>query len=224
MARSEELPLKVASTGILLVLSGPSGIGKTSLITAMREQEPDLGYTYSVTTRKPRKGLEEHYEFVSREKFLGMVERDEFIQWIHPSFDEFYGTLRAPVEEALAQGQDMVFDYIPEGYFNLRRYYPQHTVGVFVMAPSVGEMRRRLAKRGTEFGEELMHRQNMAERDFDFVAEHDYHLINDDFDEALRTIQSIRRAERARLTRQPGVVDQYRRHSKKTLLRYYDPT
>jgi len=223
MERSEEAPLKVPSSGILLALSGPSGIGKTSLITAMREQDPGLGYTYSVTTRKPRKGIEEHYEFVSREKFLGMVERDEFIQWIHPSFDEFYGTLRAPVEEALAEGRDMVFDYIPEGYLNLRRYYPQQTVGVFVMAPSIAEMRRRLTKRGTEFGEELTHRQNMAERDFDFVAEHEYHVINDDFDETLHTIQSIRRAERARLTRQSGVVDQYRHHSNKTLLRYYDP-
>lgn len=219
----EETPLEVTSSGILLVLSGPSGIGKTSLVTAMRENDPSIAYARSVTTRQPRKGTEEHYDFVSREEFLRMVERDEFIQWIHPSFDEFYGTPRAPVDAALANGQDLVFDYIPEGYLNLRRFYPQQTVGVFVMAPSVAEMRRRLRKRGTEFGDELVHRQRMAERDFDFVPMHEYHVINDDFDRTLRIIEAIRLAEKARIQRQPGVTEQYAQHSVKTLLRYNDP-
>ncbi|MGW0580444.1 guanylate kinase [Streptomyces sp. NPDC002920] len=222
MASEENEYLGVRPSGILMVLSGPSGIGKTSLAKSMREADPTLGYTYSVTTREPRKGTEEHYDFVSREKFLKMVDDGEFIQWIHPSFDEYYGTLRAPVDEALTQGQDLVFDYVPEGYLNLRRYYPHNTVGVFVMAPTVAEMKRRLAGRGTEEDAELTQRQEMAMRDFEFVGEHDYHVLNDDFDETLATLQAIRRAEKARLSRQPGVLEAYRRRAKPTLLRYYE--
>jgi guanylate kinase len=213
----------VQAQGCLFVLSGPSGTGKTSLALAMLASEPALGYTRSVTTREPRGLGEQHYDYVSRDEFRRMVENDEFAQWIHPSFDEYYGTRRAPVAEALAQGRDLVFDYSPEGYLNLRRRYPQATVGIFVMAPSVREMDERLAGRGTENVNELALRRQMAERDFDFVDQHDYHVINDDFDVTLEILLSIRRAEKARLSRQHGALKRYSAHRRPTLLRYYDP-
>ncbi|MDX3230406.1 hypothetical protein [Streptomyces sp. ME19-01-6] len=220
---AESSPLAAEPAGCLFVLSGPSGTGKTSLAAAMTEADPRIGHTRSVTTRLPRSAAEAHYDYVSRDKFLSMIDDGMFAQWIHPSFDEYYGTLREPVEAALSQGRDLVFDYSPEGYLNLRRLFPDHTVGIFVMAPTVASMKERLAGRGSESADELVLRRRMAERDFDFVDQHDYHVINDDFEQTLEVLLSIRRAEKARLARQRSVLAAYAQHSRPTLLRYYDP-
>ncbi|MEG8183202.1 guanylate kinase [Nocardia terpenica] len=220
---TEDELLTTEPTSCLFVLSGPSGTGKTSLAQAMLANDPQLAYTKSVTTRKPRGEAERHYEYVGRDKFLSMVHSGEFIQWIHPSYDEYYGTLRAPVEEAVAAGRDLVFDYCPEGYLNLRRFFPDNTVGVFVMAPTVRELRKRLAGRNSEDPAELEQRHRMAQLDFAVVDQHDYHVINDDFDRTLHILESIRRAEKARLSRQRQVLPKYARQSRVALLRYYDP-
>ncbi|UXY33123.1 guanylate kinase [Streptomyces sp. HUAS TT20] len=218
----DDTPFLTAPSGLLFVLSGPSGTGKTSLAQALVQADPALGHARSVTTRKPRPGAgEEHYDHVSRDEFLRMVGDGEFAQWIHPSYDEYYGTLRTPLEKALAAGQDLVLDYCPEGYLNLKRCFPEQTVGVFVMAPSVEHMDRRLAGRGSENTEERELRHTMALRDFNFVDQHDYHVVNDEFDHALETLRAIRRAEKARLRRQRPVLDAYARYAEPTLLRYY---
>jgi guanylate kinase len=209
----------------LFVLSGPCGSGKTSLALALLEADPDLGYTRSVTTKQARDAAksEEHYDYVSRAEFMEMVARGEFVQWIHPSYDEYYGTRRAPIEDAIQAGRDMVFDYCPEGYLNLRRFYPEHVVGIFLMAPDLETLRRRLFSRGTETAEELELRYQMALQDFNFVDQHDYHVVNDDFDQTLATIRAILRAEKARVARHREAVEAYRGHARGSLLRYYDP-
>jgi len=215
----------LSPSSTLFVLSGPCGSGKTSLALALLDQDPELGYTRSVTTKRPRDGArsEERYDYVSRGEFIEMVAAGEFVQWIHPSYDEYYGTRRAPVEAAIRGGRDMVFDYCPEGYLNLRRFYPEHVVGIFLMAPDVETLRRRLFGRGTESDDELELRYQMALQDFEFVDQHDYHVVNDDFEQTLETVGAIMRAEKARLARQPGVVDAYRRQARPSLLRYYEP-
>jgi guanylate kinase len=113
----------------------------------------------------------------------------------------------------------MVFDYVPEGFLNLRRYYPEATVGIFVMAPDMGTMRRRLEGRGTEFAAEVENRYEMARQDFDYIGEHDYIDINDDFGESLARLQAIRAAERARVSRLTGLP--FQEHRQPTLVRYY---
>jgi guanylate kinase len=208
----------LSSESVLFVVSGPGGVGKTSLVTEWMRAEPDLIYTKSVTTREPREKLE-NYEYIEQTEFLAMIERDEFVQWINP-YGEYFGTLHAPIRQAIAEGTDMVFDYCPEGLLNLSRYYRQHVIGIFVMAPSLDVMRRRLAARGTEFTEEVEIRYQMALQDFDFIDEHEYHVVNDDFDTALAKLRSIRAAEKARVSRQKSIS--FRRQARKAMLRYYD--
>ena len=216
------MSLVVKPSSCLFVLSGPCGTGKTSLALAWLEAEGDMLYTRSVTTRRPRQGTVENYDYISRDQFAARVERGEFVQWIHPSYDEYYGTRRAPIEEAIANGQDMVFDYCPEGYLNLRRAFPDHVVGIFLMAPTVEAMEKRLEGRGTEREAELKLRHRMALADFNFVDQHRYHVINDDFDQTLVQLRAIRVAEKARLARQRAVLDTYAHHARPALLRYYD--
>ncbi|MEJ7597741.1 MAG: hypothetical protein WKG01_07525 [Kofleriaceae bacterium] len=212
-------------TSLLLVLSGPCGTGKTSLSLAWQHREPDLIYSRSVTTRTPRAGAapEPQYDFIPREEFMRRVEAGDFAQWIHPSYDEYYGTARAPIDQAIAEGRDMVFDYCPEGYLNLKRFYPAHVVGIFIMAPDIETMQRRLVGRNSETTEELKLRYQMALQDFNFVDQHEYHVVNDDFETALTQLRTIRVAERLRLARQRQVIAHYQHVARPSLLRYYEP-
>jgi guanylate kinase len=207
---------------ILFVVSGAGGCGKTSLVMQWMKDNPELAYARSVTTRRPRdpNKIEEQYDYVSNEEFKQLITADAFVQWIHPYHDEYYGTPHAPIIKAIEASQDMVFDYCPEGYLNLKRFYPQHVVGIFLMAPSLQIMRSRLAGRGTETSEDVDIRYNMALQDFNFIDQHDYHLINDDFAETLATLKAIRQSEHAKTHRILEGLP-YKHLAKKTLLRYY---
>ena len=156
----------------------------------------------------------------SEDEFVALVARGEFIQWINPPGLEFYGTRRAPIDESLAEGADMVFDYCPEGYLNLRRAYPDDVVGIFVMAPSIETMRERLEQRGTEADGEVDVRVEMARKDFAFINSHDYVVINDDFETTMATIEAIRRTEQHRVRRSMD-VERFAALASPALLRYY---
>jgi guanylate kinase len=206
-------------SGLLLVLSGPGGVGKTSLVMEWCRRDSSLRYTTSVTTRSPRLKAEQ-YEHVDEDEFAALVAKGEFIQWINPPGLEFYGTRRAPIDESLAEGADMVFDYCPEGYLNLRRAYPKEVVGIFVMAPSIETMRERLEQRGTEADGEVDVRVEMARKDFAFINSHDHVVINDDFETTMMTIEAIRRAEHHRVGRSMD-VERFAALASPALLRYY---
>lgn len=207
------------SGGLLLVLSGPGGVGKTSLVQEWRRRDPSLRYTTSVTTREPRAKAEQ-YEHIGEEEFDALVADGEFVQWINPPGLEYYGTRRAPIDECLAEGADMVFDYCPEGYLNLRRAYPDNVVGIFVMAPTVEAMRDRLEQRGTEADGEVEVRAAMAHQDFCFIDWHDYFVVNDDFVQTMAALEAIRRAERMRPCRSAAAAG-FTALAHPALLRYY---
>lgn len=209
------------------VLSGPGGTGKTSLIKRWLKDCPDLGYIANVTTRPPRpaSAVDEtgFYEFVSREEFQSRVRANEFAQWVNPSEGKYYGTPIAPLNQAIEAGTDLVFDYTPQLYINLRRQFKRNVVGIFIVPPTFRELLRRLTNRGTELGAELSIKQQMAFQDMSYVGEHKYHVINDELDAALATLKAIRTAERCRMERLPGIEQRCKEVSPRSMLFYYDP-
>ncbi|MFP4518954.1 MAG: guanylate kinase [Oceanicaulis sp.] len=190
--------------GLMLVLSSPSGAGKTTLSKRLIAQNPDLVLSVSATTRKPRPG-EEHggdYFFLEESEFLEKTKQDEFFEWAKV-FDHYYGTPKAPVEEALSEGRDVVFDIDWQGARVLAEVAPRDVVRVFILPPSVKLLRERLKKRAQDTDEIIDGRMSRAKSEIEHWAEYDYVVINDDFSRALEKLTEILHAERLRRTRHP---------------------
>jgi len=214
-------------TSTFFVVSGPGGTGKTTLIKRWLRDCPDLGYVPNFTTRTPRSSsaVDESgfYEFVSRREFQELVKAEAFAQWVNPSEGKYYGTPIEPLQEAIAAGQDLVFDYTPQLYINLRRQFKAQVVGIFVIPPTFEALLSRLVERGTERGEELYIKQQMALQDLSYIDEHEYHVVNKDLDRSLEILKSIRTAEGHRLTRLRNVEATCKRLSPRSMMFYYDP-
>lgn len=190
--------------GLMLVLSSPSGAGKTTLSKRLIAQNPDLVLSVSATTRKPRPG-EEHgkdYFFLEEAEFLQKTKDDEFYEWAKV-FDHYYGTPKAPVEEALSDGRDVVFDIDWQGARVLADAAPRDVVRVFILPPSVKLLRERLRKRAQDTDEIIDGRMSRAKSEIEHWAEYDYVVINDDFSRALEKLTEILHAERLKRTRHP---------------------
>jgi guanylate kinase len=185
-----------------LVIAAPTGTGKTSLARALVDRHPELVFSISATTRAPRPG-ENHdvdYHFVDDRGFQRLIDGGELLEWAEVH-GRRYGTLRAGVEAALANGQSVVLDIDVQGARMVRASLPA-AVLLFVLPPSVSEMRRRLASRGSgEDRLELHRRMRTARRELDSVQEFDYVIVNDNFDDAMRRVEAILLAERCRLYR-----------------------
>ncbi|MFV8907668.1 hypothetical protein ABQ333_20775 [Serratia fonticola] len=224
---TEDVDFYTEIKSVFLVLSGPGGTGKTSLIKRWLNDCPDLGYVPNVTTRAPRQNsvVDESgfYTHVSRSKFREMVNKNMFAQWVNPSRGKYYGTPLLPLEKAVSEGRDLVFDYTPQLYINLRRQFRQQVVGIFIIPPTLSELTDRLLKRGTEKGEELYIKQMMAMQDLAYVDEHDYHIVNDDFDQTLKKLKCIHTSERCRMSRTIGLSERCREISPHSMMFYYDP-
>jgi guanylate kinase len=188
-----------------LVIAAPSGAGKTSLARALVERHDDVVFSLSATTRAPRPGEQqgEDYEFVDESGFDALVAAGELLEWavVH---GRRYGTLKRGVQAALAAGSTVVLDIDVQGARRLRHVLPD-AVLLFVLPPSVEEMWRRLASRGSEGEEELATRLRTARAELDAVSEFDYVVVNDDFEEAMHCIESILRSERGRIARLAGL-------------------
>lgn len=192
---------------LLIVISGPSGVGKDTVLTKMKESRRLLHYVVTATTRPQRPGEKNglDYDFVSKEEFERMIETGELLEWANV-YGNLYGVPKRQVQQALAQGLDVVVKVDVQGAATIKRFLPQ-AVFVFLMCPSLDELERRLRERKTESTEELKLRMDTAKREMNSLLMFDYVVVNhqDRLDSTIAQIDAIISAEKCRV--KPRVVE-----------------
>jgi guanylate kinase len=206
----------VARRGLLLVLSSPSGAGKTTLSRALLESDGNISMSVSVTTRTPRPGEIDgrDYSFISKRRFEEMREHGELLEYAEV-FGNFYATPRKPVEEALAQGRDMLFDIDWQGSQQLAQAMEDDLVRIFILPPSAEALRERLMKRAQDAPSVIAKRMAEASREISHWPEYDYVIVNRDVAVASAELTAILAAERLRRRRQVGLTEFVRELTKK---------
>ncbi len=171
----------------LIVFSAPSGSGKTTIVHYLLSQNKlNLDFSISATSRK-RRGDEidgKDYHFISKEKFMGHKENDEFVEWEEVYDNNFYGTLKSEIERIWTEGKHVIFDIDVKGGLRIKKKYPKETLAIFVQPPSIKEMENRLRNRKTDSEEKIIERVNKAEREMKYAKDFDIILVNDDLNVA----------------------------------------
>jgi guanylate kinase len=193
--------------GLLIVLSSPSGAGKSTISRMLLEADRRITMSVSATTRPMRPGERQDvdYHFVDDGQFDAMIAAGEFVEWA-PVFGYRYGTPKAPVKAALRDGRDILFDIDWQGTQQLHSAMGEDLVRIFLLPPSMDELEKRLHARGTDSGEVITDRMERAAGEISHWAEYDYVLINDDTGQCLAEVQAIVAAERLKRARQAGLV------------------
>ena len=198
--------------GLLIILSSPSGAGKSTLARRLREWDPDISFSISATTRKPRPGEQDgrEYHFVDKATFKLQVERGEMLEHAHV-FGNFYGSPQGPVEAACAAGRDVLFDIDWQGAQQIRQsVMGLHTLSIFLLPPSIRELRNRLEKRGQDDSQTIARRMEKSWDEISHWDAYDFVIVNDDIDETEAKLKTIIEATRLRRTQQPGLTDHVR--------------
>jgi len=199
---------QIRRRGLMLVLSSPSGAGKSTIARNLLESDSSLELSVSVTTR-PRRASEidgVHYHFVSRREFERLRDSDALLEWaeVHGNF---YGTPREPAESAMAAGRDMLFDIDWQGAVQLNEKMRADIVSVFILPPSMHELKARLKRRAEDSDATIGTRLKNASVEIEHWREYDYVVVNDDLDRAFSAVRAIATAERLRRDRRPGLFD-----------------
>ena len=191
-----EMSKQMPEQGLLLILSGPSGVGKGAVGALLLADNPNLVYSVSTTTRTPRPG-ERHganYYFVSREQFTAAIREGDFLEWAEV-YGNYYGTRRSAVLENLRQGKDLILEIDTQGARQIKTACPS-SISIFIKPPSLAELERRIVSRGSENAESLARRLSAAKEEMSRAGEYDYVVVNDEVERAAKEIESIIRAEK----------------------------
>ena len=201
-----QLNAGVKRRGLMLVLSSPSGAGKTSISRAVLDRDEGIELSVSMTTRPKRPGevAGVHYHFVDKQAFGLMENRRELLEFAQV-FGHYYGTPRKPVDDTLAQGRDMLFDIDWQGTQQIMETARDDLVSIFILPPSTLELERRLRSRAQDPDTVVAERMAKAADEMSHYAEYDYIVVNSDFEDSVMSVQSILRAERLRRQRQVGL-------------------
>lgn len=194
--------------GSLFIISGPSGSGKDTVLKEVFKLLPDVAFSISTITRPMRPGEVEgeKYNFVSKEKFLSMLENDELLEF-NEYVGNFYGTPRKPVEQALLNGQDMLLEVDVNGAFKVKNKMPE-AVSIFIMPPSFTELKRRLSSRGTDDEAVINKRMNEALREIENAVNYDYIVVNDNILAAAQDVEHIILSSRLKTARKKEIINE----------------
>ncbi len=195
--------------GLLVILSSPSGAGKSTLAKRLMEWDDSLRFSVSATTRAPRDGEVDgqHYHFVDETRFKSMVTEGEMLEHAHV-FGNFYGSPAGPVRDAIEAGRDVLFDVDWQGAQQISNStLRDHVLSIFVLPPSIAELRRRLVSRGQDSAEVIQKRMQKSWDEISHWDGYDYVLVNDDLDATFERLKTIVSAERLRRAQQPGLLN-----------------
>ena len=195
--------------GLLIILSSPSGAGKSTLSRRLRDWDPSIRFSVSATTRSPRDGEEDgtDYHFLNEETFRRLVKDGGMLEHAHV-FGHFYGSPAEPVLQAIEAGCDVLFDVDWQGAQQISRSsLHDHVLSVFVLPPSIRELRRRLESRGQDSNEVIRKRMAKSWDEISHWDSYDYVLVNDDLDATFERLKAIVSAERLKLAQQPGMME-----------------
>lgn len=196
--------------GLLIVMSGPSGVGKGTIVKALLERNPNMKLSISATTRAPRPqetdGVD--YFFKTHEEFTRMIEAGEFLEYMNVFNTNYYGTPRAYVEDEIAHGNDIILEIDVKGALNIKKARPD-TVMVFIAPPSMSTLKSRLIGRGTETADAVERRFSEAFSEIRRMDEYDYVVINDILDRAVAQVEGIINSEKCRVQRNQSLIKSF---------------
>ena len=186
----------MSETGLLLIVSGPSGVGKGTICHVLLDRDPNTVYSVSATTRQPRPGELDgvHYHFLDRDTFLKRRDAGEFLEWAEV-YGNYYGTLRSETDRLRQEGRNVLLEIDTQGAKNIKATCPD-SVSVFILPPSIEELRRRIVDRGTESPESLARRQAQVEAELAQADTYDYRIVNDDMETAVQQLAALIETER----------------------------
>lgn len=187
------------NSGLLIVVSGPAGVGKGTVVSRARERNKDIIFSISATSRSPRPGEKDgvNYFFVSRDKFLEMIREGALLEWVEYC-GNYYGTPKMYIEQELKKGHIVLLEIEVEGAHNVKKQYPD-CISVFIIPPTLEELRQRITKRGTEPPEIIEKRMKRAKEELEHLDKYDYVIKNESVEEAAQQLLEIIEKERNRL-------------------------